>query len=439
MPRLVISGRGGEVVHEFPNSEVVLGSDAACDIVVTGADVSPEHCKLQPVMGAWKIVDLESDAGTRVNGAYVNQRPVRNGDVLELGEVRIVFQEDAATAAPAAATRAPSGRASRSSKGSGASKGSKARSGGARRSAPPARRAAPAQQRRSAPPRGRDAHDDYDDGEEKRPSRRPRKKSNNGQTIALTIGAVVILFGLGYMVLSPTTSPNEQVLMRMQSAEGKMDWQAVLSESQAGDVTDPMYGERIAALKAKAEQQVKNDAARERIPEATDAFNDLRLWRQDDNWKNDEEYVRRIDAYLAEYADLGGAGVEEVRATRARLTGSSAAGEASDAKDAWSRLLADLSALKKNGQFGQAIAKTEEYRTKWSASDPVRGREAAAMQTSLHSDAKKWVGLQISKAQQKMDYGAPLQARKILERAMKSVGIPEFEERAAKALSELGK
>ena len=96
MPKLLISGRGGEQIHEFAQREVVLGSDATCDIVVKGTDVSPEHCKLQPVMGAWKIVDLESDAGTRVNGAYVNQRPLRSGDVLELGDVRLVFQDDVA-------------------------------------------------------------------------------------------------------------------------------------------------------------------------------------------------------------------------------------------------------------------------------------------------------------------------------------------------------
>jgi len=417
------------VVHEFADREVVLGSDAACDVVVTGGEVSPEHCKIQPVMGAWKIIDLESDAGTRVNGAYVNQRPLRAGDVLELGDVRIVFHDDPVAAAPPAA-RAPAARSSSS------------RAGGARRSAQqPARRAAPANRRgapskRSRGARERDTRED-DEQERERPARRPRKKSNSGQTVALTIGAVIILAGAGYLMLKPTTSSDEQVFMRMQAAETKMDWQAVLSESQAGNVGDPMFGQRIAALKAKAEQQIKNDLARERVPEATAAWNDLRLWLQDDNWKNHDEYVTRLDAFLAEYGDVGGISVQYARSERAKITGSTGGGVSADAAQAWSVLQNDLTALKGNGQFGEAIKKAEEFSTKWAGQDPVLGRQARELQKTLPVDAKKWVGLQISKAQQKMDYGAPLQARKILEKAVQVVGIPELEDRAAKAMAEL--
>lgn len=411
-------------MREFDAREVVLGSDSTCDIVIQGGEVSPEHCKLQPVMGAWKVVDLESDAGTRVNGAYVNQRPLRSGDVLELGDVRVVFQDEAPAAAPAAAARAPA-------------KKSAARAGGAKKSTKASRRAAPSKRRAAPAPRGRDARDD-DEPERERPARRSRKKSNTGQTVALTIGAVIVLGAFGYVMLSDSTSPNEQVFMRMQAAEGDMDWQLVLQEAQAGDVTDPDFGQRIAELKAMAAQQVKNDAARARVPEATNAWNELRLWRQDDNWKNDDEYVERLDEFLAEYGDVGGISVDYARSERAKITGSSGSGASADAAQAWTVLQTDLKALKGNGQFGEAIKKAEEFRTTWSSQDPAAGRQAKELQETLRKDANKWIGLQISKAQQKMDYGARLQARKILEKAIQVIGIPELEDRAAKAMSELG-
>jgi hypothetical protein len=253
----------------------------------------------------------------------------------------------------------------------------------------------------------------------------------------LVVAALIVLAGGGYLVLKPSTSPNELVFMRMRQAEEKMDWQAVLREAQAGNVNDPEFGRRIADLKAKAEQQVTMDAAREKLVDATKAWNAIRLWRQDDNWKNDAEYVQRLDTFLAEYGRYGGASVDIARQERAKITGSAEAGEPRNAAEAWSRLESDLKALKANGQFGKAIARTEEFATKWGSEDPARAQQARQMKATLHDEAVKWIGKQISRAQHKLDQGTKLQARKILEKAADVIGIPELEDRCAQALREL--
>ena len=424
MPKLLISGRGGEQIHEFAHREIVLGCDAACDIVVKGADVSPEHCKLQPVMGAWKIVDLESDAGTRVNGAYVNQRPLRSGDVLELGDVRLVFQDDGATA-PAAA--APVGAAAGRAPGTGGGKGTR-RSGGAA-TARGGGRAAPAR-----PARG--GRDDADDRE--RPARRPRRRqSNGGMTALLVVGALIVLAGGGYIVLNPKSSPNEQVFIRMQRAEQAMDWQAVLREGQAGNVNDPEFGKRIAGLLERANSQIANDVDREKLGQATQSWNNLRLWRQDDNWHNDVEYTQRLDAFLAEYGRFGGASVDIARQERALITGYADAGEPANVGDAWARLQANVKALKGNGQFGLAIQRVDEYGSAWGSKDADFAQQARLLKAALPGDADKWLGKQISMAQHKVDQGTKLQARKIMEKAAERIGIPALEERAAEALRTL--
>ncbi len=406
MPKLLIAGRSGERVHSFGDCEVVLGSDASCDVVIAGGDVSPEHCKIQPVMGAWKIVDLESDAGTRVNGAYVNQRPLRSGDVLELGDVRVVFQAaGAAVAAPARGVAASSPRA-----------------GG----------------RRTASSRGgRRARDDAPPGRERPVRRARRRQSNGGLTALLIMGALLVIAGGGYLLLKPGTSPNELVFMRMQKAAQAMDWQGVLREGQAGSARDPDFGKRIADLRTMAEQQIVNDAGREKLGEATKAWNALRLWRQDDNWKNDDEYVSRLDAFLAEYARYGGASVDIARQERALVAGSAEAGEARNVGEAWARLQADVKALKANGLYGLAMQKAEEFGSQWGAQDADFAQQARMLRTTLRSDAEKWLGLQISRAQHKIDQGTKFQARKILEKAAERIGIPELEARAADILREL--
>ncbi len=421
--------------------ESIIGSDAACGVHVPDASVSDEHCKLQPVMGAWKIVDLESDAGTRVNGKYVNQKPLFGGDVIELGEVRIVFEEDPrGTAPPPVAVPAVSSAPQR-----GGRRAAPAR--GAARSAQPSRPAQPAR-RKAAPQRGaptargggsRRPRDDFDDDfqEERRSSYRRRKKSDAGVTVAMIIGVVVILFGGAWMMMSDDASHNEHVLMKMQSLTSNFEWQKVVDEANTADASEKQYYPRIAKLRDDAQRNLKMDSARGRIGESITAWNAVRLWLQEDNWKNHDAYVRRIDAFLGEFGAVGGASVDLARSERARVTGASGAGEPKGAQDAWARLQTDLKALKSNGQFGTAIEKTTEFRTKWGTQAPILRRDADQLETQLKKDAGKWLAIHISRAQTKLDEGSPYQARKVLEKAAKTIGIPELEERAFEAMRRL--
>ncbi len=414
MPRLVIGGRGGERAFEFGAREIVIGAEASCDVVVAGASVSSVHCKLQPVMGAWKIVDLESDAGTRVNGAYVNQRPLRSGDVIEVGDARIVFHDEPTPAAApvarpvavqAAAPVAPT--------------------------VAPAVAAAPGRAAARAPKRG-----GADGGE--RPRRQRARSSGSPLAPLVIVGVLALLAGVGYYALRPDTSPNERVFLRMRAAQEKFDWQTVKAEAAAGDESDPSFGPRIRELRELAEQQIGADAGREKVKEALRAWNAIRAWRQEDNWHNDVEFVQRIDEFLATYGPYGGSEVESARRERAKVAGSVAAGSPRDANDAWSRLQADLEALRQTGQFGLALEKVDAFKTQWGGQDPQHAREADEIRRKLPDEATKWLGLQISKAQMKLDQGTKYQARKILQRAADTVGIPELAQRAIDEIRKIG-
>ncbi|MHC4922805.1 MAG: FHA domain-containing protein, partial [Planctomycetota bacterium] len=87
-----------------------VGSGPRNQIVIHDDDISREHAEIKSGPGGWKIVDLESVSGTKVNGNYVNQQVLQDGDRIEIGSAVLTF--DAGTAGggaprPVAAAPAP--------------------------------------------------------------------------------------------------------------------------------------------------------------------------------------------------------------------------------------------------------------------------------------------------------------------------------------------
>ncbi len=70
----------------------VIGRHPQCTIRLDDSFVSTEHARLTWDKGRWWISDLGSTNGTRVNGQPVTAPTgLRYGDVIELGDVRLVL------------------------------------------------------------------------------------------------------------------------------------------------------------------------------------------------------------------------------------------------------------------------------------------------------------------------------------------------------------
>jgi hypothetical protein len=70
----------------------VIGRHPQCTIRLDDSFVSTEHAQLTWDKGRWWISDLGSTNGTRVNGQPVTAPTgLRYGDVIELGDVRLVL------------------------------------------------------------------------------------------------------------------------------------------------------------------------------------------------------------------------------------------------------------------------------------------------------------------------------------------------------------
>ena len=77
-------------------ARAVIGRGAACEVVLNHPSVSRRHAELERLpAGAWRIRDLRSRNGTRVNEVPVNEQVLRPGDVVQIGQfaLRLVDED----------------------------------------------------------------------------------------------------------------------------------------------------------------------------------------------------------------------------------------------------------------------------------------------------------------------------------------------------------
>lgn len=92
-PRLVVmntelAGREYACIR----TQLHLGRTEENDIQIDHRSMSRTHAKLiQDEQGEWRVVDLESANGLRINGESYGQAALASGDVLELGHVKLKF------------------------------------------------------------------------------------------------------------------------------------------------------------------------------------------------------------------------------------------------------------------------------------------------------------------------------------------------------------
>src|ERR1700736_5889781 len=90
MPRLVISG----AAHELTDSVITIGRAPDNMIVIDDPSVSGRHAQLRLAGEVYRLKDLESTNGTRVNGIPVTETALRFDDRIRFGGVEARFESD---------------------------------------------------------------------------------------------------------------------------------------------------------------------------------------------------------------------------------------------------------------------------------------------------------------------------------------------------------
>jgi pSer/pThr/pTyr-binding forkhead associated (FHA) protein len=86
MAKLVLSS-GGAILHQafLDKERVSIGRDSCNQVVIDDPAIALEHAVITPLGNDHILEDLESEAGTFVNGARVSRHILQHGDVIELG------------------------------------------------------------------------------------------------------------------------------------------------------------------------------------------------------------------------------------------------------------------------------------------------------------------------------------------------------------------
>jgi ABC transport system ATP-binding/permease protein len=71
---------------------VVAGRDPDCDLVLPHPGVSRRHCVIERDADGWVLRDGESSNGTLVNGERCEEARLQDGDVVQIGMTRLVFE-----------------------------------------------------------------------------------------------------------------------------------------------------------------------------------------------------------------------------------------------------------------------------------------------------------------------------------------------------------
>jgi hypothetical protein len=231
MAKLFISEAGRESLFElFDDSpEVTLGRGAASVVQISDGHASKTHFAVRRVRGRWKLVDLESKNGTRVNGTFKNAHWLSHGDSITVGAVVVRFD------APGEPAGAPPPRAAVPV----------AIAAAAPVAAPAVRPVAvrPAAPTTAAPVavRRRRDDDEYEDGEDtgRRP---PRKQGLSGGVIAVlcVLGAGLVALILN-LALSGTNE-NTMIRERAQALRVQGKLQEALDVLATGIADTPGWG-----------------------------------------------------------------------------------------------------------------------------------------------------------------------------------------------------
>jgi pSer/pThr/pTyr-binding forkhead associated (FHA) protein len=92
MARLVLNCEGvGLVTHELLREIVMVGRAPSNQVVIDHSTVSAHHAVLLKVGDTFWLMDLNSTNGTQINGDFVTNTKLKDGDTIRFGSVVAVF------------------------------------------------------------------------------------------------------------------------------------------------------------------------------------------------------------------------------------------------------------------------------------------------------------------------------------------------------------
>ena len=95
MPHLLVQTHDQpDQTHEL-SDEATLGRGEDVTVKLLDPKVSRQHCRVCKDVTGWRVEDLGSSNGLKVNGVRRKKHPLKSGDRIEIGRTVVTFRADA--------------------------------------------------------------------------------------------------------------------------------------------------------------------------------------------------------------------------------------------------------------------------------------------------------------------------------------------------------
>src|ERR1041385_7676797 len=94
MHRLLIYDNAGNMAssHNLGREALTIGREPSCELPLADINISRKHARIEPIGRFYVIRDLKSTNGTWVNQNPVKMHLLKHGDVIRIGNFRLVVQ-----------------------------------------------------------------------------------------------------------------------------------------------------------------------------------------------------------------------------------------------------------------------------------------------------------------------------------------------------------
>jgi pSer/pThr/pTyr-binding forkhead associated (FHA) protein len=89
---VVMSGADAGTDHRITSRSLTIGRDESCDVTVAHDTISRLHARIEYRDKQFVFTDAGSSNGSACNGERVTRAVLEDGDVLQVGEVRLLFK-----------------------------------------------------------------------------------------------------------------------------------------------------------------------------------------------------------------------------------------------------------------------------------------------------------------------------------------------------------
>src|SRR5437016_2643581 len=95
MPKLILTTEAqGKVAYEFAERSITIGRAPDNMIVIDDSSVSNRHAQLELSGETYRLKDLDSTNGTKVNGVPITETLLRFEDRIRFGAIEARFEPD---------------------------------------------------------------------------------------------------------------------------------------------------------------------------------------------------------------------------------------------------------------------------------------------------------------------------------------------------------